>query len=268
MKNSGGRNATKKKPLAARRKRQPNASRLSAGAAKPYFSADAVAFLRSLERNNRREWFQPRKEEYEQELKAPMLALIEEINRAMTEFSPGHVQPPPKVLMRIYRDTRFSSDKGPYKTHVAAWWSHAGLLRTSGAGYYLHLSAKEAIVAAGVYMPDRDQLLAIRTFLLEHHAKLRRCLENKKLRRAMESFSGEPLSRPPKGFPKVHPAMDLLLCRQWGVSGTLAAQAALRPNFAKTVIQNFRLAAPLVEVLNRPLVEAVEKKRRPLFGLR
>ena len=243
-------------------------ARISPELVDPDFGTAALAFLRSLQRNNRREWFTPRKPQFERELKAPMLALITEINRALADFSPGHVQPPPKVLMRIYRDTRFSSDKRPYKSHIAAWWSHDGMRRTSGAGYYLHISGKEVVVAAGVYMPDREQLLAIRTFLLDHHAEVRRCLEDKKLRRLMESFTGEPLSRAPKGFPKDHPAMDLLLCRQWGVAGSLASEAALKKDFAGQIIRRFRLAAPLVNTLNKPLLAAKNKQRRPIFGLR
>ena len=80
------------------------------------------------------------------------------------------MRPAEKSLFRIYRDTRFSNDKRPYKTHVAAWWSHQGLQKTSGAGYYFHVSAKEVIIAAGAYMPEKEQLAAIRHWLLDHHA--------------------------------------------------------------------------------------------------
>ncbi len=76
-----------------------------------------------------------------------------------------------------------------------------------------------------------------------------------------------PLTRAPKGFPKDHPAMDLLLCRQWGVEATLASTVSLQSDFANEVIRCFRLATPLVEALNTPLVASLEKKRRPLFGL-
>ena len=72
-----------------------------------------------------------------------MLAIVRKITDAMVDFAPNHVRPAEKSLFRIYRDTRFSSDKRPYKTHVAAWWSHQGLEKTSGAGYYFHVSAKE-----------------------------------------------------------------------------------------------------------------------------
>jgi uncharacterized protein (TIGR02453 family) len=233
----------------------------------PYFHEAGLRFLRSLKRNNRREWFEARKPEFERELKQPMLALIETVNRAFEEFAPAHVRPPQKCMMRIYRDIRFSSDKRPYKSHVSAWWSREGLEKTSGGGYYMHISPDEVMIAAGVYMPEREQLLAIRQYLLQHHAEVRHMLADSKLRRTMESFSGAPLSRAPKGFPKDHPAMDLLLCRQWGLEAKLAPETSLEKNFAPQVIRRFRLAAPLVEALNTPLLASVQKRRRPLFGL-
>ncbi len=157
-------------------------------------------------------------------------------------------------MMRIYRDIRFSSDKRPYKSHISAWWSREGLEKTSGGGYYMHISPDEVLIAAGVYMPEREQLLAIRGYLLVHHAEVRRLLTDRKLRRTMDSFTGMPLSRPPKGFPKEHPAMDLLLCRQWGVEAKLAPSTALEKDFAQQVIRCFRLATPLVSALNTPLL--------------
>ena len=110
------------------------------------------------------------------ELKEPMLAIVRKITDAMIDFAPNHVRPQRSSLFRIYRDTRFRSDKRPYKTHVAAWWSHQGLQKTSGAGYYFHISAKEVIIAAGAYMPEKDQLAAIRHWLLDHHAEFRKLL--------------------------------------------------------------------------------------------
>jgi uncharacterized protein (TIGR02453 family) len=235
-------------------------------AGEPYFREAGLRFLRSLKRNNRREWFEAHKPEFERELKQPMLALIETVNRSMEDFAPAHVRPPQKCMMRIYRDIRFSSDKRPYKSHISAWWSREGLEKTSGGGYYMHISPDEVLLAAGVYMPEREQLLAIRGYLLVHHADVRQLLTDRKLRRTMDSFSGMPLSRPPKGFPKEHPAMDLLLCRQWGVEARLAPSTALEKNFAQQVTRCFRLATPLVSALNTPLLTSVEKKRLPLFG--
>jgi uncharacterized protein (TIGR02453 family) len=234
--------------------------------ADPYFREAGLRFLRSLRRNNRREWFDPRKPEFERELKQPMLALIQAVNRAMENFAPAHIRPPQKCMMRIYRDTRFSSDKRPYKGHISAWWARDGLEKTSGGGYYMHISPDEVLLAAGVYMPEREQLRAIREYLLLHHAEVRRILANRKLQRMMHSFTGNPLTRAPKGFPKEHPAMDLILCRQWGVEATMEPNAALRKDLAQVVIQHFRLAAPLVDALNTSLVASNQKKRRPLFG--
>jgi uncharacterized protein (TIGR02453 family) len=242
------------------------ASQTAHHAVAPHFREAGLKFLRSLKRNNRREWFEARKPEFERELKLPMLALIEIVNHAMESFSPAHVRPPQKCMMRIYRDIRFSSDKRPYKSHISAWWAREGLEKTSGGGYYMHISPEEVHIAAGVYMPEREQLFAIREYLLVHHAEVRRILKSNKLRGAMNTFTCMPLTRAPKGFPKEHPAMDLLLCRQWGVGVNLAPKAALEPGFAADVIRRFRLAAPLVDALNTPLLAQGEKKRRPLFG--
>src|SRR6201998_265764 len=90
----------------------------------PYLRPEALKFLCNLAKHNDREWFQPRKAEFEALLREPMLAIVRKVTDAMLDFAPNHVRPAEKSLFRIYRDTRFSSAKRPYKTHVAAWWSH------------------------------------------------------------------------------------------------------------------------------------------------
>ena len=226
------------------------------------FSKDALKFLRGLKRNNDREWFAERKPVYERELKAPMLALIEEVNAEMAEFAPEHVRPAQKIAMRIYRDIRFSKDKRPYKIHQSAWWAREGLQRTSGAGFYFDVSATEVTVAAGVYMPEREQLLAIRRYLAEHYEEFRAVLAAKKLRSLMGEMDGQRLTRPPKGFSAEHPALDLLLCRQWGVSATLPVERATLPTLGKDIVERFRAAAPMVALLNTPLAG---RAKRPMF---
>jgi len=228
-----------------------------------HFTPSALKFLRSLARHNDRAWFDPRKPIYERELKAPMLALIAEIDESLASFAPEHVRPPHKAMLRIYRDTRFSSDKRPYKTHIAAWWSRSGLEKTSGAGFYFHLSPSELTIAAGCYMPAPEQLLAIRRYLVQHHAELRALLANRKLRAAMGPFEGLRLTRPPRGFsaelPEVAAAMDLLLCRQWGVSANLPADRATLPTLLKDITTRFALAAPMVHFLNTPILQSTPK---------
>lgn len=221
-----------------------------------------MAFLRGLKKHNDREWFNERKDVYETELKAPMLALVEEISAGLARFAPEYVRPPQKAVMRIYRDIRFSKNKQPYKTHLSAWWARSGLEKTSGGGFYLEVGPERLMAAAGVYMPEKDQLLAIRRHLLEHHERFRKLMSAKKLRAEMEEIDGMKMSRGPKGFPADHPAIDLILQRQWGVVAMLPAERALQPALAKDIVERFKLAAPLVALLNEPLVA---KPKQPLF---
>ncbi|MBV8903100.1 MAG: TIGR02453 family protein, partial [Acidobacteriia bacterium] len=90
----------------------------------PGFPREGVEFLRALARNNRREWFQPRKQMFEEQVKQPMRALVETVNTALMGFAPELATEPEKAIYRIYRDTRFSKDKTPYKTHIAASFHH------------------------------------------------------------------------------------------------------------------------------------------------
>jgi uncharacterized protein (TIGR02453 family) len=228
---------------------------------------EGLTFLRNLARHNDREWFTPRKAVFEAELKEPMLAIIRKVTDAMERFAPSFVRPAEKCLFRIYRDTRFSANKLPYKTHVAAWWSHQGMEKTSGAGYYFHISAKEVVIAAGAYMPEKEQLAAIRHWLLDHHLEFRKVLQTAAIRRTFSEFEGNALTRPPKGFPCEHPALDLIRCRQWGLATTLPAETALDAGFAGVLIRHFRLAAPIVDALNTPIAAALAPRKKVLFGL-
>jgi uncharacterized protein (TIGR02453 family) len=214
-----------------------------------------------------------------------MLALIEAINHELLVFAPDYVRPAQKAMMRIYRDTRFSKNKQPYKTNIAAWWARHGLEKTSGGGFYLGIDAREITIAAGCYMPQPDQLLAIRRHLSaaggNRHADLRRILADKKLRALMQPFNAEaseddvyadhsqhaaarPLTRAPKGFSPDDPALDLLLHRQWGVSAHIPAAEALKPTLFKQIVQRFKIATPLVTLLNEPLITTIAKPR-PIF---
>lgn len=234
----------------------------------PWFTPEAIRFLRGLKRNNNREWFEARRSTFERELKKPMLAVIERVTDAMTDFAPAHVRPAQKTMMRIYRDTRFSTDKTPYKTHVSAWWTRTGLEKTSGGGYYFHFSPTEVVVAAGIYMPAREQLLAIRTQLLEQHAEFRRLLNDRKLRKVMDlDLDTAALTRPPKGFSADHPGIDLIKQQQWGVLSRLPVETALGKGLVNEIVSRFRLAAPIVDFLNRPFVQGVEKKKQYIFKL-
>ena len=245
----------------------PRASK-SAATAPAHLRLAGLAFLSNLARNNYRAWFTPRKAVFEAELKEPMLAIIRKVSEAMESFAPAYVRPAEKCLFRIYRDTRFSADKQPYKTHVAAWWMLEGLKKTSGAGFYFHISAKEVVIAAGAWMPEKDQLAAIRHWLIDHHLEFRKLLQKPSVRSTFAEFEGNALTRPPKGFPCEHPALDLIQCRQWGLSTALPATAALKPGFAAVLTRHFRLAAPVVNALNTPITAALAPRKTVLFGLK
>jgi uncharacterized protein (TIGR02453 family) len=227
-----------------------------------YFSNEALKFLRGLKRNNDRVWFEARRGVFEKELKEPMLKVIGAVNEAMAEFAPMHVRPPQKIMMRIYRDIRFSKDKRPYKTHVSAWWVRDGLQKTSGAGFYLSVNPEEVVIAAGAYMPEREQLLAIRRYLAEHHEEFRAVMKGKKMRSLMTEDDGSALTRAPKGFPEDHPAIDLLKKKQWAVWSRLPAERAVKATLVKDVVERFKTAAPMIALLNAPLVG---KPKRPMF---
>jgi uncharacterized protein (DUF2461 family) len=116
-------------------------------------------------------------------------------------------------------------------------------------------------------MPEKEQLAAIRNWLLENHVAFRAILNKPAVKKTFKEFEGEALTRPPKGFPCEHPAMDLIKCKQWGLSATLPAETALETNFAGTLAKHFKLLAPMVDALNTPIAASLTPKKRVMFGL-
>src|SRR2546425_10480557 len=127
----------------------------------PGLPKEGLRFLRSLKRNNNREWFQKHKGIYETQVKQPMESLIESMATEFQRFAPEMVASPKASAYRIYRDTRFSKDKSPYKTHVAAVFPRSGLGKHEGAGYYLHVAPTELLIGGGLFMPLPEDLNAI-----------------------------------------------------------------------------------------------------------
>jgi uncharacterized protein (TIGR02453 family) len=225
----------------------------------PGFSPQALTFLRNLKRNNRREWFEPRKTEYEKLIKLPMLELIGCLNQEFARFAPNYVTPPQKATYRIYRDTRFSKDKSPYKTHISAIFPHNRASKKEGAVFYFHFTEKELLVFGGVYMPEPDELLAYRNLLQERYGELREILQDAKLRRMLGGLQGEQLSRMPKGFPLDHPAESLLRGKQWYLENTLDVRTVTSPKLLRELAKHFEVMAPMVEFLN----QALTRKPKP-----
>jgi len=222
------------------------------------FPAEALTFLRGLSRNNDREWFQPRKETYETKVKAPMLALIEEINSELMDFAPEHVTDPKKALFRIYRDTRFSNDKTPYKTHVAAVFHHKNLGKIEGGMLYFHVSPKQVGISTGMYHPGPEELLAVRTYLTDHHEEFRAACKG--AAKLMGKLHGDAVTRMPKGFDAESPAADLIRMKQWLFWAELDVKTATSPKLRTEVVKRFRAAAPVIHLLNASLKRNTKRK--------
>jgi uncharacterized protein (TIGR02453 family) len=232
----------------------------------PGFSPDALSFLRTLKRNNRRDWFQPRKEKYDALITAPMLEFVSCLNEEFARFAPAYVTPPEKAVYRIYRDTRFSPDKTPYKTHIAAIFPRHSAVKREGAVFYLHFTEKELLAFAGVYGPDRDELLAYRTLLQENHEEFEAILSNKSLRKLVGGLQGEQLNRMPKGFPVDHPAEALLRRKQWYLESTLDIGVLTTARLVPELAKRFAVMAPMVEFLNRPFAHKEKRKKMPFMA--
>lgn len=225
----------------------------------PGFSPQALKFLRSLKRNNRREWFQPRKAQYESLIKLPMLELVGCLNEEFARFAPNYITPPQKATYRIYRDTRFSKDKTPYKTHISAIFPRYTAVKREGAVFYFHFTENELLIFGGVYMPEPEELLAYRTLLQERYQELEAIVAEKKLRRIFGELQGEQLSRTPKGFPTDHPAESLLRCKQWYLEQTVDGSILTSPRLLPELAKYFEAMAPFVEFMN----QALAQKRKP-----
>jgi uncharacterized protein (TIGR02453 family) len=217
------------------------------------FTKKTIAFLRALTRNNDREWFKARKDEYEAHVRGPMVALLARLAEDFGGFAPELVADPKVSLYRIYRDTRFSEDKTPLKTHAAAHFPNRKL-RKAGGGLYLEVAPKWVWIGGGIYMPDTQELAAIRAHVAEHHTRLRKVVESKAFTRTVGELHGEQLTRVPRGFPKDHPAAHYLRFRQFLAGREYPAEFAYNARFYPELLGIFRQVAPMVRFLNAPLL--------------
>jgi uncharacterized protein (TIGR02453 family) len=218
------------------------------------FTPQTLAFLRALARNNRREWFHERKDRYEEVVRAPMAALIDRLAVDFRDFAPDLVATPRVSMYRIYRDTRFSADKTPLKTHVAAVFPHKLLPKHEGAGLYIEIAPRHVWFGGGMYMPSTSQLHLVREHIAADYRRLRTIVNATAFRRIFGELSGEQLKRVPLGFPKDHPAAEFLKFRQYLAGCEEPAAFATSPRFYRSVVAGFRALAPLIAFLNAPLV--------------
>jgi uncharacterized protein (TIGR02453 family) len=220
----------------------------------PRFGPEGLRFLRALKRNNKREWFQPRKDHYERHVRLPMLAIVERLAVDMRPIAPEVIVDPKSAIYRIYRDTRFSSDKTPYKTHIAASFPWRGLPKHEGGGLYFHVSPTEVWIGGGMYAPQTPQLHAVREHIAKNPRRLRSIVESAAFKRTFGALEGEKLQRVPRGFPSDHEAAEWLRYRQFLAGREAAPAFVTSPKFYAAVLDTFRVAVPLIRFLNEPLV--------------
>jgi uncharacterized protein (TIGR02453 family) len=222
-------------------------------AAAPRFGKEALAFLTRLKRNNRREWFNARKDEYETVVRRPMLAIVERLAADMRRIAPElHVSP--KSIYRIYRDVRFSENKQPYKTHIAASFWPRDLGKGGGAGMYFHVAPDGVWIGGGMYAPETSQLHKVRERIAANLRQFRSIVEAPAFKRSLDGgLEGERLTRVPRGFPKDHEAAEYLRYRQFLAGKEFPARFATDAKFYGGMLDVYRKIAPLVRFLNEAL---------------
>src|SRR5271157_5622746 len=214
-----------------------------------FFSSEAFTFLRQLKRNNDREWFAKNKARYQSSIVEPALSFIREFAPQLERISPFFVadaRPTRGSLFRIYRDTRFSNDKRPFKTHVGIHFSHSSGKDAHAPVFYLHLEPDNCFAAAGIWHPDNRALTKVRTAIVREAAQWAKV--RKKL-----TLEGDRLSRPPRGFDPTHPFIDDLKMKDFVASVSLSEDQICSDKLMRDFVSACRKMSPLVEFTTKAL---------------
>ncbi len=208
-------------------------------------------FLDDLSRHNDRDWFRANKERYEQDVREPALDLIEQLTAPLRRSAPMLAAVAKRSggsLMRIYRDTRFSKDKTPYKTNVGISIRHQADNNIHAPGIYIHFACDECLVAAGCWRPHRDTLAAIRRAIDADPRAWRRARDQKKFR---ESFrlSGESLKTSPRDYPIDHPEIEDLRRIDFIAVANLTQRDTTSSGAVPRIVGLIRDAKPLMQFL-------------------
>jgi uncharacterized protein (TIGR02453 family) len=228
----------------------------------PSFTPETLSFLRALKRNNDREWFRARRDNYERDVRAPMVAVIGRLAVDFGRFAPELDASPARCIYRIYRDTRFSEDKTPLKTHIAASFRWRGLPKHRGAGLYFEVAPGWVWMGGGFYAPEPADLARIRQRISDTHPELQRLTRAAAFRRAFDRLEGEQLTRVPRGFAKDDPAAAWLKYRNFLAGREFPPTIATSATFYPTLLATFKAVMPIVRFLNEPLVAGREGGRR------
>lgn len=214
-----------------------------------YFSTACFDFLSELKANNSRDWFQAHKKRYEADVRGPFQRLLTDLQPALAKVSSQFVASPKTVggsLFRIHRDTRFSKDKTPYKTHAGALIFHQDRSKPAPC-FYLHIDPEGCFFGAGIYHPPAPALRAIRDFLVDNPNAWGKAKDS--VLGVGLAFGGDSLTRPPRGYAADHPLIDDLKRKDFVVSKPLDQDMATSAALPDWFIQRAAEAAPLVDYL-------------------
>jgi uncharacterized protein (TIGR02453 family) len=219
----------------------------------PSFGPELFAFLAELREHNDREWFNANKARYEQHVLEPALAFIEDVGYRLQSISP-HFRADPRrnggSLFRIYRDTRFSKDKTPYKTNTGMYFRHEAGKDAHAPGYYLHLAPGEVFGGGGIWHPDTKALTRIREAIVRDPERWGAATT---LEGGLE-LGGDSLKRVPSGFDKDHPLAEDLKRKDYFAWTRLSEEEATAPGFLDRYTRVCESAAPLMRFLCDALV--------------
>lgn len=218
-----------------------------------YFTPEAFAFLNELREHNNRDWFQANKEEYEKHVREPLLRLIADLAPGIKKITPRFVADPSPnggSMMRIYRDIRFSKDKSPYKTYVAAHFWHAKGKDVAAPAYYLRLEPGSSVIGGGIWQPESSALKKIRDRIVSDPQTWRQVTSGQKLGSHC-TMTGESLKRPPSGYDPNHPLIGDIKRKDFAISAPLTDREIYRRDFKDLVLDRFRSTAPFLEFLSK-----------------
>jgi len=218
------------------------------------FSPDAVQFLADLAANNDRAWFQPRKADYERLLKEPLEALVAALAVRFADRGIPLLADPKRSTFRIYRDTRFSKDKSPYKTNVGASfpWVEGGAADDTahGAGGYFHFQPGEMYAGGGMWMPEKARLDAFRRAIVEDPERVRGVLEDPAFVAVYETArTHDQLKRVPPGLPADHPMADYFRWKDLVFSRRLSDDEVQSPDLPDVLAADYAAAFPVFRFL-------------------
>jgi uncharacterized protein (TIGR02453 family) len=221
----------------------------------PGFTPKTLAFLRALKKNNEREWFHSHRDEYEAHCRQPMIAVIEQLAKDLKAFAPEMLADPRVSLFRQFRDTRFSEDKTPLKTNIAAVFPNRKLGRMNGAGLYFEIAPGWVWIGGGLWALDTSQLQLVREHIVKNQKQFEAIVKSPGFKK-IGGLQGTQVSRVPRGFPQDHPAAAYLKHKQFLGSREEKAAFAASKSFYKDLVSTLKTIAPLVRFLNDPLLGA------------